>query len=346
MIEVLSTGALSTVQDMGRTSYRRFGVGTAGAMDQLALAIGNLLVGNSPDAAGIEVPVLAFQVRFLVDIDFAITGADCAIDLDGKTLLPWWQCRAKAGQVLTLGGDGCGFAAGARSYLLIAGGVDVPEVLGSRSTQMRGRFGGHLGRALVEGDQLKTGALSDPSQRLDSKGSQTSIAGFGIVPPVVALDASSFFDASAAESVPVTPVRVIPAAEYGAFDAAVAREFWEANWKITAQSDRYGYRLAGPALNLTTSLETRSHGVVPGVIQVPPGGQPIIQMRDAQPSGGYPKIGTVIEADLWRLAQSPAGSRIRFVAATYSQGLAASRMASEYLNKARHLISLYRSMNV
>ncbi len=334
MIEILSAGALSTVQDAGRTSYRRFGVGTAGAMDQLALAVGNLMVDNPTDAAGVEVPVLGFVVRFLADLDFAVTGADCAMELDGNPLLPWWTYRAEAGQVLTLGRDGRSFASGARSYLLVCGGVDVPQVLGSRSTQMRGRFGGHHGRALVDGDILKTGA--QPAARS---------AGFGVVPPVVALDASAFFAPSPAAQAAVTAVRVVPAAEYEAFDADAILQFWQAGWKITAQSDRYGYRLAGPALNLKTALETRSHGLVPGVIQVPPGGQPIIQMRDAQPSGGYPKIGTVIEADLWRLAQAPAGSRIRFVETSYTGALAASRTTSVYLRKVHHLVSLYRSMN-
>ncbi len=337
MIEIVSAGALCTVQDLGRTAYRRYGVGTAGAMDQLALAAGNLLVDNPLDAAGLEIPVLPFAVRFQDDLSITVTGADCTIELDGKPLLPWWKHRARAGQVLTLGSDGCGFTSGARSYLLVAGGVDVPEVLGSRSTQLRGRFGGHQGRALINGDVLKAGVLTGASK--------LPCEGYGLVPPVVALPASAYYQANSHATSPVTAVRVLPAAEYSAFDDVAIHCFWQTDWKISAQSDRYGYRLAGPALSMKTALETRSHGVVPGVIQVPPGGPPIIQMRDAQPSGGYPKMGTVIEADLWRLAQAPAGSRIRFVETTYTGALEASRCASDYLRKVGHLVPLYGALH-
>lgn len=346
MIEILCAGALSTVQDAGRTSYRRFGVGTAGAMDQLALAIGNLLVGNSPGAAGIEVPVLPFRVRFLQAVDFAVSGADCLLELDAKPLLPCWKYRAHAGQILSLGRDGEGFSTGARSYLMVSGGIDVPPVLGSRSTQLRGQFGGYQGRALLDGDMLKTGSQdgTDPGPR-DAK-AEAGGAGFGVLAPDIALDANVFFAADPAASVAVTAVRVLPAAEYTNFNASSLDDFWKSGWKITAQSDRYGYRLAGPPLGLTVALETRSHGVVPGVIQVPPSGQPIIQMRDAQPSGGYPKIGSVIEADLWRLAQALAGSRLRFVQVNYPQAVAASKANQVYLEKVRDQIALYRSLNV
>jgi biotin-dependent carboxylase-like uncharacterized protein len=343
VIEVLTAGALSTVQDMGRTSYRRFGVGTAGAMDSLALSVGNVLVNNPSDAAGVEVPVLPFRVRFEEALDFAVSGADCLMTLDDKPLLPWWKYRAEAGQVLSLGHDGKSFSVGARSYLTVAGGVDVPLVLGSRSTQLRGRFGGHQGRALVDGDVLQTGATPRTLKAADKELPTCGLIEFGVVPPDIALDASDFFPTA---NMGVTAVRVIPAAEYDDFDAEALKQFWAADWKITAQSDRYGYRLSGPALQLKSVLETRSHGVVPGVIQVPPSGQPIIQMRDAQPSGGYPKIGTVIDADIWRLAQAPAGSKIRFVAASYSQALAALQSNSAYLDKVRSLVSLYRSMYV
>ncbi len=335
MIELLSSGTLSTVQDLGRLSHLRFGVGTSGAMDRLALQAGNLMLGNPASAAGIEVPVLPFQVRFLKDVVFAVTGADAAAQLDGLALAPWWTRRARAGQVLTLGGAGPGFRTGARSYLLLAGGVDVPVVLGSRSTQLRGQFGGHHGRALVKGDILP----GQPALALPGGPD----AGFGLMPPDLALPQSEFFAAQSQTA--VTAMRVIPAAEYDNFDAPSMQNFWGTDWKISAQSDRYGYRLSGTALALRETMETRSHGIVPGVIQVPHSGQPIIQMRDAQPSGGYPKIGTVIEADLWRLGQARAGSYIRFVPCTYEQAVAALKPTEAYLSKVRHLCALYRQLH-
>jgi allophanate hydrolase subunit 2 len=138
-------------------------------------------------------------------------------------------------------------------------------------------------------------------------------------------------------------MRVLPAAEYDCFSPGSVAAFWEQPWKITPQSDRYGYRLAGPSLVMTTPVELRSHGIVPGVIQVPPGGQPIVQMRDAQPSGGYPKIGTVIAADLWRLGQAPIGGHVRFVRCDWNEALAASARNAAYLDDARRLTALYRT---
>lgn len=335
MIEVVSTASLTTVQDLGRHSYRRFGVGTAGAMDALALGAGNLMLGNSADAAGIEIPVLPFSIRFHRRTEFAVTGADCSMVLDGSLLIPWWVHQALPGQLLTLGGDHAGFTAGARAYLLIAGGMDVPEVLGSRSTQLRGRFGGHEGRPLRDGDVLKIG----------NPGNSPRVDGFGIVPPAIAIPEKACGTATSASNGQTTEVRVLPAAEYAAFDALSQDRFWKSEWRISAQSDRYGYRMTGPALDLKLPMETRSHGVVPGVIQVPPGGPPIIQMRDAQPSGGYPKIGTVIEADMWKLAQAPTGSKVRFVECTYAEAVAALGVVNDYLGKVGHLCALYRSRN-
>ena len=136
-------------------------------------------------------------------------------------------------------------------------------------------------------------------------------------------------------------VRVLPAAEYDCFTASSHDALWSKSWKITAQSDRYGYRLSGePGLQPTAALEMRSHGIVPGVIQVPPSGQPIVQMRDAQPSGGYPKIGTVIAADLWRLGQAPIGSRVRFVEATWDQAVAALGEVQAWLDETRSVLDL------
>lgn len=342
MIEILDAGALCTVQDLGRSGYRRLGVGTAGAMDRLALQAGNLMLGNDPAAAGIEIPVVPFQLRFLRDTDFALTGADAGADLDGEALPVWWARHARAGQVLRLGAAGAGLRAGARVYLLLAGGVDVPVVLGSRSTQLRGQFGGWHGRALVRGDVLPgrggAAALSLPEGWLHG-------AGFGVVPPALALPDSQFFDVPEPPAPRVTAMRVVVAAEYDNFDAPSLQAFWGTPWKISAQSDRYGYRMHGERLALREPIETRSHGIVPGVIQVPHSGQPIIQMRDAQPSGGYPKIGTVIEADLWRLGQAPAGSWIRFVPCSHAQAVAALQPVDDYLARLAHLSTLYRQLH-
>jgi biotin-dependent carboxylase-like uncharacterized protein len=323
MIEILSASALATVQDLGRLGALRWGVGTSGAMDPLALAAGNLLLGNEVGAAAIEVPVFPFQVRFTEDGAFALTGADCAAQLDDVPLLPWWVGEARAGQVLSLALPRAGTWRASRAYLCLRGGIDVPSVLGSRSTQLRGNFGGHEGRTLRQGDVLRAGA-AQPG---------TPVDGFGLVPPALALPLQ-------VDGVPA--MRVLPAAEYMHYTEASRAAFWAGEWKITSQSDRYGYRLAGTPLEATAAVEMRSHGIVPGVIQVPPGGQPIVQMRDAQPSGGYPKLGTVIEADLWRFGQAPIGSRVRFIETTWDEAVAALDQMQAWLANVQRLVVLYR----
>ncbi|MFM0271211.1 biotin-dependent carboxyltransferase family protein [Paraburkholderia aspalathi] len=330
MIEILSSSALATVQDQGREGYLRYGVGTAGAMDRLALAVGNLLLGNPDDAAGIEIPMFPFRIRFLEDLSFAITGADCSARLGDRPVLPWWTVHAKQGDVLTIGVP----TSGTRCYLSLAGGVDVPVVLGSRSTQLRGQFGGFNGRQLQKGDVVKAVGLAERAVPQDS----VLAAGFGTVPPEYSLPAPLSLPAAEAGE---TVVRVLPAAEYDCYEPESLEAFWRDGWKVTPQSDRYGYRLAGPTLVAAHSIEKRSHGIVPGVIQVPHSGQPIIQLRDAQPSGGYPKIGTVIEADLWRLAQARIGTKIRFAQTTYAEAVTALEELDSYLVRVRNLVALF-----
>jgi len=324
MIEVLGVGALTTVQDKGRYGCLRWGVGTAGAMDGVALAAGNLLLGNDEDSAAVEVQVFPFHVRFHEATAFALTGADCGAKLDGLPLMPWSVHVAQVDQQLRLSVPQPGPARSSRAYLCLPGGVDVPRVLNSRSTQLRGAFGGFEGRALRRGDRLRAaGRLAELPD-----------AAVGLLPPNLAMPLE--LDGGAA-------VRVLPAAEYGKYAPASQAAFWRNEWKITPQSDRYGYRLAGEQpLRLATPMEMRSHGIVPGVIQVPPDGQPIVQMRDAQPTGGYPKIGTVIEADLWRLGQAPIGSRIRFVETTWEAALDALDEVRGWLADAARQLALHR----
>jgi 5-oxoprolinase (ATP-hydrolysing) subunit C len=323
MIEIMATGALATVQDLGRKGALKWGVGVAGAMDDLALSSGNILLDNVVDAAAIEIQIFPFQIRFLEDAAFAVTGADCSAKLDDMPLLPWWVHTARAGQLLDLGLPRRDAWAASRAYLCLAGGVDVPAALGSRSTQLRGTFGGLEGRALRVGDRIPVGTSR-----------QTKRAGFGLCPPALTMPMM-------VDGLPA--VRVLAAAEYDAYPPEARDSFWGEPWKITPQSDRYGFRLEGTPLIPSAPIELRSHGIVPGVIQVPHGGQPIVQMRDAQPSGGYPKIGTVIEADLWRLGQAPIGSRIRFVQVAWDEAVAAQRNNDRWLSEARRLVGLHRT---
>ncbi|MEA9389272.1 biotin-dependent carboxyltransferase family protein [Acerihabitans sp. TG2] len=318
MIVIEKTTPLSSVQDLGRTGSLHYGVGTAGVMDPLALQLGNAMLGNVPNAAAIEIPLFPFQVRFMDDCCFAVTGHDGRVMLDDVMLPFWWSAQARKGQRLTLHAS----RRTTRAYLHLPGGVDVPAVLGSRSTQLRGEFGGFQGRGLHQGDRLYA---------IEPK--QAGPVDFGIMPPWYGLGVAD---------TPVPLIRVLPAAEYGIFTEDSCQAFWLQAWQITPQSNRYGYRLSGQPLIAKAPLEMRSHGIVPGVIQIPHNGQPIIQMRDAQPSGGYPKFGTVIDADMWVLGQIPVGSLVRFIQVSYQQARVADAQQQAYLQKVIAQIDCHR----
>jgi 5-oxoprolinase (ATP-hydrolysing) subunit C len=314
LIEILTVLGPTSIQDLGRFDQYRFGVGTSGAMDDIALRAGNILLANHENAAGIEIPMTPFRLRFREDMAFALTGADVEAEIAGRAIPPWWRSHARAGDILSVKA----MRSGARSYLTIAGGIDVPVVLGSRSTQFRGEFGGFHGRPLQPGDILPCAAPNPSADRSD----------LGIEPADLVL---------IRPNVPAgdRTVRVVIAGEYDAFDGATQELFWRSSWKITPQSNRYGYRLLGPAVKPSSPIEKRSHGIVPGVIQIPPNGQPIIQMRDAQTSGGYPKIATVIRADMWRVAQARLGGTLRFEQTAYADALAAEAEVLTYLDRLR-----------
>jgi len=322
VIEVLSTLPLNTVQDLGRFGSRHYGVSTSGVMDPVAFTVGNVLLGNPDNAAGIEVQTFPFVVRFLADTNFAVTGADTASTLDEHDVPPWWSMTARRGQTLTLRPP----ASGARAYLALAGGIDVPLILGSRSTHLRSEFGGFGGRSLEQGDVLQT---------LDSKTSPWKSGGLGVVPPTFALPATTGR---------ILSVRVLRAGEYDLFSAEMQKRFWATEWKITHHSDRGGYRLSGNPLKLAAPVELRSYGLVAGIVQVPPSGEPIIQLSDANTAGGYPKIAAVIEADLWRLGQARLGSFIRFEEVTYEAAVKATAPIADYIARIRRTANLYRSL--
>jgi biotin-dependent carboxylase-like uncharacterized protein len=304
MIELLRAGPQTTVQDGGRGAWRDRGVSLCGALDDLALAQGNLLVGNPVDAAGLEFTLGGARLRFEVDACIALTGTDAEARLDGLPLRPGWRGHARAGQTLQLAAP----RERMRSYLAVSGGIAVAPQLGSRSTDLKAGFGGWQGRALRDGDRLPIQAAAAGPPR----------PAIGLRPPD--------WDAR---------VRVLPGPEYAEFPAASHALLWEADWTLTPQSNRMGYRLAGPVLERERGGELASHGVLPGVIQVPPSGQPIVLLADAQTTGGYPKIGVVIRADLWKLAQLRLGATLRFIPCSREEAVAALRQRKAALNRLR-----------
>ncbi|AQH01434.1 allophanate hydrolase [Burkholderia sp. KK1] len=320
MIDILSTGAPNLVQDAGRRGHLGFGVSRSGAMDALALAVGNSLVGNEPAEAAIEISLFPFRVRFVNDLDFAVTGADCLVRLDETALAPWWGRTARAGQTLVIERP----KRGARAYLCLAGGVDVEPVMGSRSTDLKGAFGGVEGRGLKRGDALK---VRSSVRRV------TRESGLGAVPQGLV----SFWQELSSG---VVSVRVVPAAEYHNFTDEAKEAFASSEYEVTPEANRVGYRLSGAALPLTSPLELLSHGIVPGTVQVPPSGQPIIQLAEANTCGGYPKIATVVESDLWKLGQAPIGCRIRFVLTDVEEAVNSLRNQASEITRLRQTLSL------
>lgn len=303
LVEILRAGPLTTVQDLGRSAWPDRGISRCGALDDCALSWGNLLVGNPIGTAGLEFTLGAASLRFEADCCVVLTGTDADAALDGRPLRPWWRQRVRAGQTLKLAAP----RERMRSYLAISGGIALPPALGSLSTDLKAGFGGLGGRALRDGDQLPL----HPCAALPSRT-------IGIRAPA--------WDAT---------VRVLPGPEHEEFSAAARAGFWGADWQLTPQSNRMGYRLAGPVLERERGGELASHGVLPGVIQVPPSGQPIVLLADAQTTGGYPKIGVVIRADLWKLAQLRLGGALRFVPCTLDEARDALRRQQTTLDQLR-----------
>lgn len=309
MIEILSSGALNAVQDLGRHGHLNIGVSRSGAMDSLALSSANLLVGNDEAAAGIEVNLFPFRLRFQSETRFACTGADALLKLEGRVMAPWWSRTARAGQTLVIEPP----RRGVRSYLAFAGGIDVPLVMGSRSTDLKSGFGGLEGRGFRRGDVLPLGRDANALVPRHA---------VGILPR----DLGAFWRELSERCM---TIRVLPAAEYEQFSDSARAAFGTVAYEVTRESNRMGYRLAGEPLALKQALELFSHGIVPGTVQVPPSGQPIIQLAEANTCGGYPKIATIIEADLWRLAQASVGSRVRFEVVQADVALAALRQQAQ-----------------
>lgn len=285
-LRVLAPGLLTTVQDRGRSGWRHLGVPLAGALDPVAMELANRLVGNRSDAALLELSLQGPRLQLLRPLRIALAGAAVQARFEGVELPGHRPVELPAG-VLELGG----MRAGARAWLAIAGGIDVPRVLGSRSTDLRGGFGGLYGRALARGDRL---ALVAPPA-LDCL--QPRIAHWWVEP-------DETLSGRAGEP-PV--VRYRPGEHPRSLDLSAHA------WQIGAASNRQGLRLQGAALPGGDASGV-SAPVAPGTIQLPADGQPIVLLADAQTVGGYARLGHVIAADLPRLAQCRAGETVRFVA--------------------------------
>jgi len=300
LLEILSPGILSSLQDTGRTGFGQIGVAPSGAADNYACRVGNLLVGNLENAAAVEVTLMGFRARFRCETVFALTGADLQPSLNGQPLPLWTVCRAAPGDILDMPSPACG----CRAYLSVGGGFHVPAVMGSRATNIGAGFGGHEGRALQAGDIVQS---HDPQQYMHT--AQRSLP-------------------DTLRAVPVSDwvLRVLPGPQENQFPARSRVLFHETTYAVSGSSDRTGVRLEGPALPKQPGAPDSilSEGILGGAIQVPGDGKPIILMNETV-TGGYCKIAVVITADLPLLGQVAPGDTVRFQATDLPSALALLR---------------------
>ncbi|GIP10698.1 biotin-dependent carboxyltransferase family protein [Paenibacillus sp. FSL R5-0527] len=299
---ITKPGLLTTVQDLGRFGAQKYGVIVSGAMDAFALRIANLLVGNEEGAAGLEITMTGPEIRFEQTALISICGGDLSPKLNGVSFPGWRTVLAPKGSALTFGP----MKQGCRTYLAVGGGLEVPLLMNSRSTYLRAGIGGYGGRALAKGDRLPVGNMCMRSLNLLALLARKAENSSGAI---------SRWSVSADLIPPYEPnpkVQVIAGEQYDWFEEESKALFAGEPFEVLPQSDRMGYRLKGPRLKLTKSVEMLSSAVTMGTVQVPPDGNPIVLMADRQTTGGYPKIAQAASVDLPLLAQVNLGGKVRF----------------------------------
>ncbi len=308
-LRIIRPGLLTTVQDRGRFGLQHIGVVPCGAMDPVALELANGLVGNRADEAALEITVLGPEIAFDSDALIALCGAEMETQLRGEPIPANRPVLVEKGMVLHLRRA----TLGSRAYLAVAGGIALPPVLGSRSTYLPARFGGLQGRALKAGDVLPLAedvtALSlDRYRKLKNKKNHFDLRTVAWSAPSLTLPARE----------PIV-IHAMEGRHTALFDAAARRAFFDATWKVTPDSNRMGFRLAGPVLARAEVREILSEPACLGTVQVPSNGLPIALMADHQTTGGYPKIAEIAAADVPRLAQLAPGGTVQFARCTLAQ---------------------------
>ncbi len=299
-IEILSPGLQTTVQDLGRFGFGRYGVAPSGALDSFALRIGNLLADNPENQACLETTLMGLRIKALTDVLIAVTGANLQPRVDKLPLEMWCSHILKKGEILSFNGP----SSGCRSYIALGGGIDVPPVLGSKSTSLPSGFGGFQGRALEAGAIL----FSDSSQAKLMAGQRKFEARW------IPTYSGKWI------------VRVIWGPQDDDFTEEARQTFLKSCYRVSSESDRTGIRLDGPLIQRKADIPESiiSEGQISGNIQVPGDGKPIIILGETV-SGGYRKIATVISADLPLLGQIRPGDEINFKSISVDEAIQALR---------------------
>ena len=322
---VRSAGFLTSVQDLGRPGYRQSGVSVGGALDPFALRVANALVGNEDGAAGLEATLGTLRLRFSDDRMVAWCGGGFTARLGDEDLPPGHAGLVAQDEELVLTAP----QKGARAWLAISGGINVPLVLGSRSTDLRGNFGGLEGRTLRDGDLLRLGENGD--LEIAAPWGSRRIAKWTAPTPWVTTTRRAPF------------LRIVQGPEWNRFTAAAQTALVKTAFMVTPDSDRMGARLEGPSLNRADTRDLLSEAVAPGTIQVPPNGQPILLLGDCQTIGGYPKIAHVITVDHPIAAQLWPGEVVRFIEVPLIEAQELLREREEYYARFRVGLSLHTS---
>jgi len=282
--KAVNPGFFSTIQDMGRFGYESQGVPTSGVMDEFAFRAANILLGNEEDAPVLEITITGPALEVLEDTAVAVTGADMAPSVNGFIRPCWSSFPVKKGDIISFSP----IRSGARAYLAVSGGFDGDLVMGSYSTYTRGHIGGIKGRRLEKGDILLRREAASPAVYHKVK----------------------------EKYIPSYPneadILIVPGPQDDYFTREAAEILMSSTYTIGNDSDRMGYRLEGPEIRAAEKHDIITDGLLPGAVQIPGNGKPIIMLKDAQTTGGYTKIATVISPDLQKLAQLKPGDKLKF----------------------------------
>ena len=310
VIGVVEPGFFTTVQDLGRGQCAHLGLAASGAADTLSLRLGNMLAGNPESTAGLEMTLTGGTFAFEDMALIALAGSDFGSSLDEQPVPNWAPFEVKPGQTLRCGAT----RAGARCYLCVNGGIDVPPVLGSASTHARIGIGGLGGRALRAGDTLHTGPPASPSLTLSHVHPQRVLR---------------WLDSSV--------IRVTPGPQSHWFTSEAGERFWRDPYAVSDAADRMGLRLNGKKLDFHRRGEMITEGISLGAVQVPPDGQPILLLCEHQTTGRYPKIANVISADLPRAGQLKPHDRVRFQLVFFEEAATALREMEDWITSLVHV---------
>ena len=287
-LEVLRAGLQSTVQDQGRFGYAHLGISSSGAADNFSLTIGNILVGNPKHYAGIEMTIIGDKYHFKSDAFVALTGSEFEAELDNKSIPFWKRLQIKKGQILDIRST----KNGARCYLCVAGGINIEDVMGAKTTHLTSGIGGLHGRILKNLDELEFGPLDD------------------LIKPIKKVNDSITTDTKI--------IKVTKGVQWPWFDKNQKNKLFQHQYQVTKLSNRMGLRLIGNAIKTKKGNEITTAGISLGSIQIPGDGQPIISFVEHQTTGGYPIIANVVSADIRKVGQLKAGDCFQFELISFS----------------------------